>query len=231
DKVDLLEETIDEKSHTTAEALAIELRRTPDEEDHVTRNYHNGVIKILAAFETYSTTLMIRLSSDESKIGTSFSNPGNAHFVIQLIVQAYRQAHLLNAQDPTKRATTLIITPYAVQKSLYDILFRNLTPARPPECLEVRTSGRFREPAAYPATKPTTSSSTTGSAQPREVSSIILIECRWPLSRARIGTIMISPGKDIFLAWPLTHLVESFEEHEAMVDLKDNCYWYLVSAN
>ncbi|KAJ4267489.1 hypothetical protein NW762_003596 [Fusarium torreyae] len=105
-----------------------------------TRNFLDWVTKTFVAFNTKFTTLMIRPSYvEESKIGTSFSNPGNANFAMQLVVQLYRLANILDARDLNRRASVLFLTSYASQKNLYDLLLRELTPAGVPKSLvEVR---------------------------------------------------------------------------------------------
>ncbi|KAI1009130.1 hypothetical protein LB504_003586, partial [Fusarium proliferatum] len=90
-----------------------------------------------------SMTLLIRPdNAEESKGGNSISNPANAkaNFTVQLVVQLYRDAALVDARDFSKRASVLILAPYKEQKRLYDLLLRQLTEAEvPKDLVEVRT--------------------------------------------------------------------------------------------
>jgi hypothetical protein len=47
-----------------------------------------------------------------SPLDTSFSNEGNAHFTVQLVIQLYRNDNMLDARDLSRRGSVLIITPY-----------------------------------------------------------------------------------------------------------------------
>ncbi|EXL84743.1 hypothetical protein FOPG_03216 [Fusarium oxysporum f. sp. conglutinans race 2 54008] len=51
------------------------------------------------------------------------------------------------------------------------------------------------------------------------------------LSRARLGTIVIGPGKKTLVTWLLNHLIGYLEERRAVIDLKDHCRWYLMCQN
>ncbi|EWY90926.1 hypothetical protein FOYG_08250 [Fusarium oxysporum NRRL 32931] len=51
------------------------------------------------------------------------------------------------------------------------------------------------------------------------------------LSRARLGTIVIGPGKKTLVTWLLNHLVGYLEERKAVINLKDHCRWYLMCQN
>ncbi|CVK92794.1 uncharacterized protein FMAN_07636 [Fusarium mangiferae] len=88
-------------------------------------------------------TLLIRPdNAEESKGGNSISNPANAkaNFTVQLVVQLYRDAALVDARDFSKRASVLILAPYKEQKRLYDLLLRQLTEAEvPKDLVEVQT--------------------------------------------------------------------------------------------
>ncbi|KAF5581358.1 hypothetical protein FPANT_8971 [Fusarium pseudoanthophilum] len=69
-------------------------------------------------------------NAEEMKTGNSFANPTNANFAMQLVVQLYRDAARVDAQ----------------QKHLYDLLLRQLTKAEVPQDLvEVRTKGFINE--------------------------------------------------------------------------------------
>ncbi|KAF4946292.1 hypothetical protein FGADI_11284 [Fusarium gaditjirri] len=88
-----------------------------------------------------SATLLIRpYNSEETKSGNSFSNPANANFAVQLVVQLYRDAGIVAARDFSRRAPGLILTLYKAQRWMYDLLLQESTEAEAPKTLvEVRT--------------------------------------------------------------------------------------------
>ncbi|QGI64594.1 hypothetical protein CEK26_008548 [Fusarium fujikuroi] len=70
----------------------------------------------------------------ETVCGTSYYNEGYANFVIQLIIQFYRQP------NPIHVASVLILTAYASQKNKYQYLLNEVTAAELPKSLvDVRT--------------------------------------------------------------------------------------------
>ncbi|KAF4992294.1 hypothetical protein FGRMN_7261 [Fusarium graminum] len=76
----------------------------------------------------------------EIEFDTSFSNQGNAHFVIPFVFLMFKDGTILDARGPSRRDSVLIITPYSVQKNYYDLLLDELTVAEVPKSLvEVRT--------------------------------------------------------------------------------------------
>ncbi|KAH6968675.1 P-loop containing nucleoside triphosphate hydrolase protein [Fusarium avenaceum] len=178
------------------------------------KNFLEWVIKTFADHNTYSTTLLIRPPNcNESMIGTSFSNEGNAHFTVQLVTQLYRDANILDARDLSRRGSVLIITPYSVQKNYYDILLSGLTAAEIPKSLvEVRTVDSSPSHEADIVIVDWVRTNNRGFiADPKRMCVA--------LSRARIGTIMIGPGEKVPLAWPLSHLVKYCEKRHAVIDL------------
>ncbi|EWZ37539.1 hypothetical protein FOZG_09528 [Fusarium oxysporum Fo47] len=190
------------------------------------RKFHDWVQEKFRRWNCLSTTLLIRPdNSEETKSGNSFSNPANANFAVQLVVQLYRATGIVDARDFSRRASVLILTPYKAQRRMYDLLLLELTEAEVPKTLvEVRTIDD----------------------SPSHEADIIILD--WvrtvkkgfiadshrmavALSRARLGTIMIGPGKKTPLTWPLNHLVGYLEERKAVINLKDHCRWYLMCQN
>ncbi|KAJ3528629.1 hypothetical protein NM208_g10114 [Fusarium decemcellulare] len=98
-------------------------------------------------FHVRSSTLMILPpGSEETQVGYSFANVTNMKWVSQLVVQMYRKTGLIdvrNAQagentDPKtrqRRASTFILTPYAVQKNAYDLILEQMDAAKIPKTL------------------------------------------------------------------------------------------------
>ncbi|KAG7426786.1 Protein ZGRF1 [Fusarium oxysporum f. sp. raphani] len=110
--------------------------------DHVLcRKFHDWVQKKFTRWGCLSATLLIRPdNSEETKSGNSFSNPANANFAVQLIVQLYQAAGIVEACDFSRRASIIILTPYKAQRRMYDLLLLELTEAEVPKTLvEVRT--------------------------------------------------------------------------------------------
>ncbi|KAK2129784.1 hypothetical protein NOF04DRAFT_1369174 [Fusarium oxysporum II5] len=108
---------------------------------HPSRKFHDWVKKKFTRWGCLSATLLIRPdNSEETKSGNSFSNPANANFAVQLIVQLYQAAGTVEACDFSRRASILILTPYKAQRRMYDLLLLELTEAEVPKTLvEVRT--------------------------------------------------------------------------------------------
>ncbi|KAF5257043.1 hypothetical protein FOXYS1_12453 [Fusarium oxysporum] len=108
---------------------------------HPSRKFHDWVQKKFTRWGCLSATLLSRPdNSEETKSGNSFSNPGNANFAVQLIVQLYQAAGIVEACDFSRRASILILTPYKAQRRMYDLLLLELTEAEVPKTLvEVRT--------------------------------------------------------------------------------------------
>ncbi|RKK72996.1 hypothetical protein BFJ69_g9703 [Fusarium oxysporum] len=105
------------------------------------RKFHDWVQKKFTRWGCLSATLLIRPdNSEETKSGNSFSNPANANFAVQLIVQLYQAAGIVEACDFSRRASIIILTPYKAQRRMYDLLLLELTEAEVPKTLvEVRT--------------------------------------------------------------------------------------------
>ncbi|KAJ0131129.1 Uncharacterized protein HZ326_25781, partial [Fusarium oxysporum f. sp. albedinis] len=105
------------------------------------RKFHDWVQKKFTRWGCLSATLLSRPdNSEETKSGNSFSNPANANFAVQLIVQLYQAAGIVEACDFSRRASILILTPYKAQRRMYDLLLLELTEAEVPKTLfEVRT--------------------------------------------------------------------------------------------
>jgi hypothetical protein len=191
--------------------------------NQASKNFLDWVIKTFAGYHTYATTLLIRPPNcNESMFGTSFSNEGNAHFTVQLVIQLYRDASVLDARDLSRRGSVLIITPYSVQKNYYDLLLSDVTEAEIPKSLvEVRTVDDSPSHEADIVIVDWVRTNNRGFiADPKRMCVA--------LSRARIGTIMIGPGNNVPLVWPLSHLVEYCEDRDAAIDLKHSCYWDLM---
>ncbi|EGU78625.1 hypothetical protein FOXB_10855 [Fusarium oxysporum f. sp. conglutinans Fo5176] len=108
---------------------------------HPSRKFHDWVQKKFTRWGCLSATLLIRPdNSEETKSGNSFSNPANANFAVQLIVQLYQAAGIVEACDFSRRASIIILTPYKAQRRMYDLLLLELTEAEVPKTLvEVRT--------------------------------------------------------------------------------------------
>ncbi|KAF5659279.1 hypothetical protein FCIRC_12561 [Fusarium circinatum] len=93
------------------------------------KEFHNWMEEKFKKFGCLSTTVIIRPdNAEELKTGNSYANPANANFAVQLVVQLYRDAALVDAQDFSKRASVLILTPYREQKRLHkaDVIILNL---------------------------------------------------------------------------------------------------------
>uniref|UniRef100_A0A0D2XN87 CCHC-type domain-containing protein n=1 Tax=Fusarium oxysporum (strain Fo5176) TaxID=660025 RepID=A0A0D2XN87_FUSOF len=105
------------------------------------RKFHDWVQKKFTRWDCLSATLLSRPdNSEETKSGNSFSNPADANFAVQLIVQLYQAAGIVEACDFSRRASILILTPYKAQRRMYDLLLLELTEAEVPKTLvEVRT--------------------------------------------------------------------------------------------
>ncbi|KAH7255805.1 uncharacterized protein BKA55DRAFT_688801 [Fusarium redolens] len=100
------------------------------------RNFHGWVKKNFARWSCLSTTLLIRPdNAQETKIDNSFSNPANANFAVQLVVQLYRAAGIIDARDFSRRASVLMLTPYRAQRRIYDLLLLELTATEVPKIL------------------------------------------------------------------------------------------------
>jgi hypothetical protein len=191
--------------------------------NQASKNFINWVIKTFAGYKTYSSTLLIRPPNcNESMFGTSFSNEGNAHFAVQLVIQLYRDANVLDARDLSRRGSVLIITPYSVQKNYYDLLLNDVTEAEIPKALvEVRTVDDSPSHEADIVIVDWVRTNKKGFIDNPQRMCVAL-------SRARIGTIMIGPGDKVPLVWPLNHLVEYCKDRHAAIDLKHRCHWDLM---
>jgi superfamily I DNA and/or RNA helicase len=101
-----------------------------------------------------------------------------------------------------------------VQKNYYNILLSDLTKAEIPKSLvEVQTIDSSPSHEADIVTVDWVRTNNRDFiADPKRMCVA--------LSRARIGTIMIGPGKKVPLAWPLSHLVEYCKDRHAAIDLK-----------
>ncbi|KAM5512597.1 DNA helicase [Fusarium oxysporum f. sp. phaseoli] len=187
---------------------------------HPSRKFHDWVQKKFTRWGCLSATLLIRPdNSEETKSGNSFSNPANANFAVQLIVQLYQAAGIVEACDFSRRASIIILTPYKAQRRMYDLLLLELTEAEVPKTLvEVRTIDD----------------------SPSHEANIIILDWGFitdshrmavALSRARLGTIVIGPGKKTLVTRLLSHLIGYLEERRAVIDLKGHCRWYLMCQN
>ncbi|KAM0198575.1 hypothetical protein ACHAPQ_010963 [Fusarium lateritium] len=89
-------------------------------------------------FRARCNTVMVRPKEiNETPVGTSYANFGNAHLVIQLIIAMYHANANLNTTDAqsllsyrkvrVRRGSTMIIAPYAVQELVYQLLWSQLT--------------------------------------------------------------------------------------------------------
>ncbi|PNP79694.1 hypothetical protein FNYG_07040 [Fusarium nygamai] len=173
-----------------------------------------------------STTVLIRPdNSEESKSGNCFANRANVHFAVQLVVQLYRDAALVDARDFSKRASVLILTPYKGQRRVYDLLLKQLTEAEVPKTLvEVRTVDD----------SPSHEADVVILDLVRTVKKGFIREAprmNAATTRARLGQFVIGPGKKTPLEWPLNHLVAFLEERSAVINLRGRCRWYLMCQN
>ncbi|KAF5703994.1 hypothetical protein FMUND_12753 [Fusarium mundagurra] len=165
-----------------------------------------------------STTVLIRPdNSEESKNGSCFVNRANAHLAVQLVVQLYRDAALVDARDFSKRASVLILTPYKGQRRVYDLLLKQLTKAEVPKTLvEVRTVDD----------SPSHEADVVILDLVRTVKKGFIHEAprmNVATTRARLGQFMIGPGKKTPLEWPLDHPVAFLEERSAVINLTAAC--------
>ncbi|KAF5989844.1 hypothetical protein FBULB1_526 [Fusarium bulbicola] len=175
------------------------------------KKFHNWMEEKFKKFGCLSTTVMIRPdNAEELKTGNSYANPANANFAVQLVVQLYRDAALVDARDFSKGASVLILTPYREQKRLFELLLRQLTKAEVPKA-DVVILDLVR----------TVKKSFISEAPRMSVS----------MTRARLGQFVVGPGKKTPLEWPLTHLVAFLEEPSAVINLRDRCRWYLMCQN
>lgn len=101
------------------------------------------------ALETANLWIEVE-GSKECQIGTSFVNPIQARFVVELVAQIISNGPLVNMQDvlrfksdPSHRirkGSVMILAAYAQQKAEYQRLLAELSPAEfPPGMLSVRT--------------------------------------------------------------------------------------------
>ncbi|KAH7162196.1 P-loop containing nucleoside triphosphate hydrolase protein [Dactylonectria estremocensis] len=126
---------------------------------------YNGEMKVFHRKETISTLRMRKWMTDtlgltgpnsaiymvnledatEIRVGTSFANPINALFGRELVSYLYQTAPLVNLLDVTagvnpRFGTILIIVAYTAQKTEWDGLINQLSPAEAPrQLIEVRT--------------------------------------------------------------------------------------------
>ncbi|KAF4467757.1 MFS monocarboxylate transporter [Fusarium albosuccineum] len=173
-----------------------------------TRSYHDWITGITGV---RSTTVMVRLEqSTESKIGHSYASTVNSNFVCQFIVQMYRQASILNAEEDVqaalenvqvqiRRGSVLIITGYAVQKNAYELLIWQLTPAEiPKELVEVRTIDE----------------------SPSHEAHIVIVDCvrsGFINDRHRLSVMMT---RKMLFPEPFADLIDYLTHRKAIVDLR-----------
>ncbi|KAF5678397.1 hypothetical protein FDENT_8973 [Fusarium denticulatum] len=171
-----------------------------------------------------STTVLIRPdNSEESKSGNSFANRANAHSAVQVVVQLYRDAALVNARDFSKRAFVLILTPYKGHRRVYDILLKQLTEAEVPKTLvEVQTVNDLPSHEADVVILDLVRTVKNIAEAPR---------MNVDTTRSRLDQFIIGPSKKVPLEWPLNHLVAFLEERSAVINLRDRCHWYLICQN
>jgi hypothetical protein len=98
--------------------------------------------------DTMSQSIFIDLKDTrEEKIDKGIANKSSAAFVVELAVQAYREAGLYQTRDHTRRAKILIITGYSMQRRMLQDRVNQLSPA---ECLpgdiSVRTIDELPKP-------------------------------------------------------------------------------------
>ncbi|KAF4460376.1 MFS monocarboxylate transporter [Fusarium albosuccineum] len=179
------------------------------------------------AFKVRSTTIMIRpWDSREFKIGHTFTNRVNANFVSQLIVQLYRQAGLMNAHDAQKnmtatsdedkvrvrRASILIITPYAAQKRVYQLVLRLMSDAEIPKTLvEVRTVDESPSHEADIIIIDCVRTTTMGFISDINRMSVMM-------TRARIGTILIGTTSKMFFPSTPKSLINYMVDRHSLID-------------
>ncbi|KAF5530545.1 hypothetical protein FMEXI_13483 [Fusarium mexicanum] len=173
------------------------------------KKFHNWMEEKFKKFGCLSTTVMIRPdNAEELKTGNSYANPANANFAVQLVVQLYRDAALVDARDFSKGASVLILTPYREQKRLYELLLRQLTKAEvPKDLVEVRTDDD----------------------SPSHEADFVILDL---VRTVKKGFSSEAPRMNKTpLEWPLNHLVAFLEERSAVINLRDRCRWYLMCQN
>ncbi|KAJ4199600.1 hypothetical protein NW767_008023 [Fusarium falciforme] len=137
----------------------------------------------------------------ELKVGHSYANDINARYVTQMLVEMYRSETLMDARDAklmatdnenlVRRPSVLILAPYSVQKSAYDLSLRGMSVAEiPKDLVDVRTVDD----------------------SPGHEADIVIIDCvcvsrlgfvgnahrmAVMMTRARVGTIIVGPGAKV----------------------------------
>ncbi|KAF5005856.1 hypothetical protein FDECE_7730 [Fusarium decemcellulare] len=195
------------------------------------------------AFNVRSTTIMIRpWNSCEAKIGDSFANGPNANFVSQLIIQLYRQAGLMNAYDAeinttassdedkvrVRRASILIITPYAAQRRAYHLVLRQMSDAEIPTSLvEVRTidssSGHEADVVIIDCVR------TTKMGFVSDIHRMSVM-----MTRARIGTILVGTTSKMGFPSTFKSLIKYLVDRNSLIDhskLKIRTKWDKMCGN
>ncbi|KAJ3525053.1 hypothetical protein NM208_g11809 [Fusarium decemcellulare] len=183
-------------------------------------------------FGVRSTTVMIRPSgSSEAKVGHAFVNQANVNFVTQLVVQLYRQAELVNADDAQKNMTTtdeknkvrvrrasiLILTPYSTQKSSYQSTLQQMRNSEVPKALvKVCTVDEATNSEADVVIVDCVRTTDMGPINDIHCLSVMM-------TRARIGTILVGTTSKIAFAPPFKELVEYMQDRKSIIDQPKQC--------
>ncbi|KAJ3525109.1 hypothetical protein NM208_g11782 [Fusarium decemcellulare] len=161
--------------------------------------------------------------STESKIGHSYASTVNSNFVCQFIVQMYRQASILNAEDvqaalenvqvQIRRGSVLILTGYAVQKNAHELLIWQLTPVEiPKELVEVRTIDESPSHEADIVIVDCVRSEQLGFINNRHCLSVMT-------TRARVATLLVGTDRKMLFPEPFADLIDYLTHRKAIVDL------------
>ncbi|KAF4950423.1 hypothetical protein FSARC_13203 [Fusarium sarcochroum] len=229
-----------EKSGTILYTLKANHRARGNAVDFVREKFYDGKMMVVNKKATPATTgilnyitsktgvyyqnLMIDIpEAQETKVGTSYCNSATARFSVQLAIQLYREAVLLNTQDAddlqngqevnVRRGSILIVTMYSVQKREIELLLRQATVAElQPGLVEVRTAdGSLSHKAAVVIVDTVRTGKRGFIDDPRRVAVTF--------SRAELMTIFVARAKSIPERTRLGSLVTFLKERDAVHSL------------
>ncbi|KAK7398570.1 hypothetical protein QQX98_012048 [Neonectria punicea] len=171
-----------------------------------------------------STTVMFKIpEATENPVGTSYANDANALFVMQLVVQMYREMNPLNVRDVAacrrgeevrvRRGSIMILTPYSVQKNQYQLLLRQMSAAEyPTDLVEVRTIDDSPSHEADIVLIDLVRTAKLGFiGDPRRMDVM--------MTRARLATFIIGTDENMRGSAPFKDLLTWLEAREAVVSM------------
>ncbi|KAG5817567.1 hypothetical protein H9Q74_005521 [Fusarium xylarioides] len=185
-------------------------------------------------FGARSNTFMLRTrGANETPVGFSFNNRFNANFVIQTIIQLYRDGKILNADDiqnsafPVRRGSVLIITSYKAQKNMYQGLLEQVNEAEmPKELVDVRT---IDESPSFEADVVFACLVRTGKRIGHINDDKRLNVC---MSRAKVGAAIFGPGRDVDCTRaPFSLLIEHLGERQSIININNKVDFSIMCEN